>query len=149
MQAPIPNADAKFIVRLVICKSAYPDRWARHVVLGATGPDAQLASELEETSLIAKARGGYAAEASLLIEAAKLTDALEPKSARLLRAAAATLKSGDHSHTMALLDLAQPLLSKQPYCEHSSYALVSERRSPWGASGGGSSLSSLGHQSDS
>jgi DNA-binding CsgD family transcriptional regulator len=96
----------------LIPKSAYPDRWARHVVLGATGPDAQLASELEETSRIAKARGGYAAEASLLVQAAELTDTLEQQAARLLRAATAALNAGDHNQTMELLDQSQPLLSE-------------------------------------
>ena len=96
----------------LIPKSAYPDRWARHVALGATGPDAQLASELEETSRIAKARGGYAAEASLLIQAAELTDTLELQAARLFRAATAALNAGDHDQVMALLDQAQPLLSE-------------------------------------
>jgi len=95
----------------LISKSTYPDRWARHVVLGASGPDAQLASELEETSRIAKARGGYAAEATLLVQAAKLTAPMELRAGRILRAAAAALTAGDHSQTRDLLDEAQPLLS--------------------------------------
>ena len=114
MQAPTPIDNARFIAPFadLTPKSAYPDRWARHVALGATGPNAQLASELEETSRIAKARGGYAAEASLLIQAAELTESLELKAARLLRAATAALNAGDYDQVLALLDKAQPVLSE-------------------------------------
>ena len=95
----------------VMSKTSYPDSWARHVVLGATGPDARLASELDETSQIAKARGGYGAEAALLVQAAELTEPLELRAARLLRAAAAALNAGDNNQALTQLDEAQPHLS--------------------------------------
>ncbi len=95
----------------LVAKSAHPDRWARHVVLGANGPDAQLASELEETAQLARARGGYAAEAVLLVQAAELSERLEDRAARLLRAADARLHAGDYQEVAILLDEAQPYLS--------------------------------------
>ena len=95
----------------LIPKASYPDRWARHVVLGAAGPDARLASELEETSQIARARGGYAAESAALVQSAELTESLELRAARLFRAATAALNSGDINQAVTLLDQAQPHLS--------------------------------------
>ena len=46
-----------------------------------------------------------------LVQASELTEPIELKAARLLRAAAATLNAGDYNQTTALLDEAQPLLS--------------------------------------
>ena len=96
----------------LISKATYPDRWARHVVLGTTGPDSVLASELEETSQIAKARGGYTAECALLVQASELTDSLELRAKRLVRAAEAAMNAGDHNQANALLDQAQSHISE-------------------------------------
>ena len=95
----------------LVPRASHPDRWARHVVLGATGPDARLASQLEETSQIARARGGHAAEASLLIQAAELTEPLGLKAVRLLGAAAAAMNAGDVNQAMSLLEQAELHLS--------------------------------------
>ncbi len=96
----------------LISKATYPDRWARHVVLGTTGPDSVLASELEETSQIAKARGGYTAECALLVQASELTDSLELRAKRLVHAAEAAMNAGDHNQANALLDQAQSHISE-------------------------------------
>lgn len=97
----------------LISKSSYPDRWARHVVLGASGPNAQLAFEIDETAQMARARGGYSAEAALLVQAAELTDTLELRADRLLRAAAAAMNAGTHAtnQVLPLLDQAEPHLA--------------------------------------
>ena len=92
-------------------KNAYPDRWARHVSLGAAGPSEQLAAELEATSQVAQARGGYSAQATLLVQAANLSDSLETRSIRLLSAAAAAVNAGAHPYAAELLDQADPYLS--------------------------------------
>jgi DNA-binding CsgD family transcriptional regulator len=95
----------------LISKTSYPDRWARHVVLGAGGPNEKLASELEETSQMARARGGHSAEAALLVQAADLTEPLELRADRLLKAAAATMRAGATAQVISLLDAAQPHLT--------------------------------------
>lgn len=94
-----------------IPKSAQPDRWARHVALGSAGPDEQLASELEATSQIAQARGGYWAQTTLLVRAANLSESPETRSVRLLSAAAAAVNAGEHPYAVELLDQAEPYLS--------------------------------------
>jgi len=92
-------------------RTAFPDRWAHHVALGAEGPSEQLAVELEDTSHLAQARGGYWAQASLLVQAADLSELAEPRSQRLLSAAGAALKAGSHPYAAGLLKMAEPYLS--------------------------------------
>lgn len=93
-------------------KRAFPDRWARHVALGVAGPSEQLAVELEGMSQMAQARGGYSAQASLLVQAANVSESLEGRSVRLLNAAAAALHAGAHPYAAELLDDAEPYLSE-------------------------------------
>ena len=93
-------------------RRAYPDRWARHVALGAGGPSEQLAAELEAMAEVAQARGGYSAQAALLVQAADLSETLETRSLRLIRAVAAALSSGEHPYAAELLDQAEPYLSE-------------------------------------
>ena len=80
-------------------------------MLGATGPDAELATQLEEMSQIAKSTRGYSAEAALLMRSADLTDSLELKARRILRASAGAMNAGLHNQATALLDQARPHLS--------------------------------------
>jgi DNA-binding CsgD family transcriptional regulator len=91
-----------------IDKSKDPDRWARHLALTATGPDDQLADDLEAAARRARDRGGYAAEASLLIQAAELTEQPQKRSARLLEASVAALNSGAAVRAESLLAQARP-----------------------------------------
>jgi hypothetical protein len=95
-------------------KTAHLDRWARHVALGAAGPNEQMAAELEGTSQMAQARGGYWAQTTLLVQAAKLSESLETRSLRLLSAAGAALNAGQNSYAAELLDQAEPYLSDPP-----------------------------------
>ena len=92
-------------------KSVYPEHWARHVALGAADPSEQLAAELEATSQMAQARGGYWAQATLLVQAANLSESLEARSMRLVSAAAAALNAGAHLYGAELLDQAEAHLS--------------------------------------
>ena len=93
-------------------RSAYPDRWARHVALGAAAPSEQLAAELEGMSQMAQARGGYWAQATLLVQAANLSETLETRSVRLLSAATAALNAGPHPYAAEVLDQAEAYLSE-------------------------------------
>jgi len=95
-------------------KTAFPDRWARHVALGSAGPSEDLAAELEQTSQIAQARGGYWAQAALLVQAANLSASLEARSQRLLGAATAALNAGAYPYAAQLLDQAEPYFSDPP-----------------------------------
>jgi DNA-binding CsgD family transcriptional regulator len=92
-------------------KDAFPDRWARHVALGSAGPSEELAAELEATSQMAQARGGYWSQASLLVQAANLSVSMDARSMRLLGAASAALNAGAFPYSAQLLDQAEPYLS--------------------------------------
>ena len=92
-------------------KTAFPDRWARHVALGAAGPSEELAAELERMSQLTQARGAYWAEATLLVQAADLSESLEVRSMRLLKAAGAAQKAGAHPYAAEILDRAHAYLS--------------------------------------
>jgi DNA-binding CsgD family transcriptional regulator len=85
----------------------YPDRWARHVVLGSEGPNEQLAMELAATAEIARSRGGYSAQMVLLTSAANLSDSVELRSARLLLATRAAINAGANEQAGHLLDMAE------------------------------------------
>jgi DNA-binding CsgD family transcriptional regulator len=92
-------------------KNAFPDRWARHVALGAEGPNEELATELEDMSQLAQARGGYWAQATLLVQAADLSESLDSRALRLLKAASAAQKAGAHPYAAELLGRAEGYLS--------------------------------------
>jgi DNA-binding CsgD family transcriptional regulator len=87
-----------------------PDRRVRHLASAAREPNADLADELEEAALRAARRGGYAAEASLLIEAAQLSPTESDRAERRLRAASAALSAGMAQRAAALLEQALPEL---------------------------------------
>ena len=93
-------------------RSTHPDRWARHVALGAVGPSEHLAADLEGMAQMAQARGGYWAQANLLVQAANLTETLEIRSLRLLKATTAALNAGAYPYAVDLLDQAEAYLSK-------------------------------------
>jgi DNA-binding CsgD family transcriptional regulator len=107
---PQQRRDVHQALARALRRSAYPDRWARHVALGADGPSEQLAGELDATSHLAQARGGYEAQAALLVQAANLSESMGTRSARLLSAAAAALNAGAYPYAAELLDQAEPYL---------------------------------------
>jgi DNA-binding CsgD family transcriptional regulator len=91
-----------------ILDRADPDRRVRHLAAAAREPDATLALELEQAGVRASRRGGYAAEASFLLEAAQLSPASEDRARRLLGAATASLHGGMPQRAETLLEQAFP-----------------------------------------
>ncbi|MBQ0866948.1 AAA family ATPase [Streptomyces sp. RK75] len=71
------------------------DRRAWHRAVVATGPDAQVAAELESTAQRAAARSGYAAAAAAYERAAQLTSPGPDHARRLVLAAEAAAEEGD------------------------------------------------------
>ncbi|HEX4217766.1 MAG TPA: AAA family ATPase [Acidimicrobiales bacterium] len=114
-----------------IDRSADPDRWAGHIVATARGPDDELAAELEKTARRARDRGGYAAEATLLAQAAELTGDLPTQSARLLHAAEAALMAGEAHRANALLAQARPGLT-EPHLRAEAQQLAAALSVPLG-----------------
>ena len=94
-----------------IDRAAYPDRWARHVTATAIGYDNQLAADLEMMAEQARGRGGFTAEASLLVQAADLTEDPALRSTRLLAASTAAAAAGAPHQAEMLLSRARPGLS--------------------------------------
>ncbi|WHT22669.1 LuxR family transcriptional regulator [Crossiella sp. CA-258035] len=80
-----------------------PDRHAWHRAQATTGPDEQVAAELESSASRAQARGGVAAAAAFLERAAALS--LDPgkQTERTLAAARATLSAGQAAAAADLL----------------------------------------------
>ena len=87
-----------------IPKELDPDRRAVHLAGAATGPDEQVATELEQAAARARLRGGLAARADLLVRAAALTPDPVSASRRLLDAADAALRAGAGRQSQAIID---------------------------------------------
>lgn len=85
-----------------------PDHRALHRAAACLGPDAEVAGELEASAARARDRGGYAAEAALLIRAAELSTDPVTRATRLLAAGRSALLQGAPARVQALLDRAEP-----------------------------------------
>ena len=84
-----------------------PDRRAWHRAHATSGPDEEVADELERSAVRAQTRGGLAAAAAFLEEAARLTPDPARRAQRALAAAQAKHQAGAPDAALALLAMAQ------------------------------------------
>jgi DNA-binding CsgD family transcriptional regulator len=106
-----PDRDRRRMHLLLSAACKDPDRRAWHLGESATGPDEDVAAELELAASRAQARGGYTGRAALLRRSVELTPDNGQRPRRELMLADAELRSGDPGIAQDLVDAALPDLS--------------------------------------
>ena len=84
-----------------------PDRRAWHRARATSGPDEEVAAELEQSAGRAQARAGLAAAAAFLTRATELTPLPPARTRRALAAAFANVQAGAFEETRTLLTIAR------------------------------------------
>jgi DNA-binding CsgD family transcriptional regulator len=84
-----------------------PDRRAWHRAQAATGPDEEVAIELERSASRAQARGGVAAASAFLVRAATLTEDPARRADRALAAGRALIQTGSFDEALDLLSMTE------------------------------------------
>jgi DNA-binding CsgD family transcriptional regulator len=84
-----------------------PDRQAWHLARATTGPDEQVAAALEQSAERAQSRGGLAAAAAFLEQAARLSLDSDSRTRRILAAAESKHLAGAHNVALDLLAAAE------------------------------------------
>jgi DNA-binding CsgD family transcriptional regulator len=84
-----------------------PDRRAWHLAAAASGPDEEVAIELERSAGRAQARGGLAAAAAVLGRAVALTSDATQRSSRALAGAQLSLEAGGFDEARRLMAVAE------------------------------------------
>jgi DNA-binding CsgD family transcriptional regulator len=113
---------------------AEPERRAWHLAAALIGPDQEVATLLEWCADRARRRGGYSAQAALLLRAAELTPDPHHAAANRVGAAAAALAANAPRQALTLIERAAPDLldeherAKAKRLEGTAWALMARSR---------------------